>query len=382
MTKKILIVDDEPRLLRGFQRRLGQTFDLTSAESGVQAIKEIETSGPYAVICSDMRMPEMTGVELLDQAKMLCPNTVRVMLTGNSEQQTAIDAVNEGAIFRFLTKPCSPETLAQVFEDSLRQYELVTAEKELLNKTLGGTISLMTEMLSNTKPLAFGRTNRVVALVEVLCRELGIVDAWTVRLAAMLSQVGCTTVPDEVLEKVYSEKPLTDAEMAMYQGHPQRGFELVNKIPRLQDVANIIVNQEQPFGAETDESDSSTPELPFGARILKVALDFDTLNFSLDSSEAFQKIRKRSRTYDPTVIEALGRSLSIIGDGWELVKVKVDSLEQTMIPDEHIISKSSGQILVARGAPLTSTVIERLRNYCSSSLGVEEPICVKVRRTS
>jgi len=106
---KILCVDDEPNVLKAYKRGLRSNFAIDIATSGGEALQFIESRGPYAVIVSDMRMPQMNGIELLNTVKQCAPDTVRIMLTGNADQQTAIDAVNPGEIFRFLNKPCQPE---------------------------------------------------------------------------------------------------------------------------------------------------------------------------------------------------------------------------------------------------------------------------------
>ena len=89
--------------------------------------------GPYAVVVSDMRMPGMDGVEFLAWARAQHPDTVRIMLTGNADQGTAMAAVNKGAIFRFLTKPCDPELFGQTLDQAVRQHQLLTAEQSLLD---------------------------------------------------------------------------------------------------------------------------------------------------------------------------------------------------------------------------------------------------------
>src|SRR5882672_4792554 len=111
MNTKILCVDDEPNVLEAFSRSLRKDFQVFVAQSGEQGIAMIENEGPFAVVVSDMRMPEMDGIQFLSRVRETIPETVRVMLTGNADQQTAMNAVNEGNIFRFLTKPCSPEAL-------------------------------------------------------------------------------------------------------------------------------------------------------------------------------------------------------------------------------------------------------------------------------
>jgi len=136
MSLKILLVDDEAKILSAYRRAFRQRFELDTASSGKAALSLLENSGPYAVIVTDMRMPAMDGLEFLGQAKKRAPHSVRIMLTGNTDQQTAIDAVNQGSIFRFHTKPCPAENLGQSIEDGFVQYEqslAVAAESEQLN---------------------------------------------------------------------------------------------------------------------------------------------------------------------------------------------------------------------------------------------------------
>src|SRR5689334_8331618 len=137
---KILVVDDESNILLGFQRQLRKQFHVAVAESGATALQMLESSGPYAVVVTDMRMPTMSGLELLQRVKQQFPQTVRVMLTGNVDYRTAIRAVNEGSVFRFLTKPCSPEVLAVVLTAALEQHALVASERDLMSNTLNCSV--------------------------------------------------------------------------------------------------------------------------------------------------------------------------------------------------------------------------------------------------
>ena len=126
--QSILVVDDEEKLLRGIERQQGDDFDITTALGPKRALETLEDNGPFAVVVSDMQMPEMNGIELLNEIKTRHPNTVRMMLTGFAELKTTIDAINRGHIFRFLTKPCSEEDLAAAFETGLRQHALIESE--------------------------------------------------------------------------------------------------------------------------------------------------------------------------------------------------------------------------------------------------------------
>ena len=158
--EKILLVDDDSNILEGYRRGLIREFLLETALGGEQALTLAAENGPYAVVVSDMRMPGMDGIQLLSRIKALSPDTIRVMLTGNTDTETAINAINEGSIFRFLNKPCSKEVMAKTITAALMQYRLVTAEKHLLEQTLSGSLQVLTEVLSLINPAAFSRAER------------------------------------------------------------------------------------------------------------------------------------------------------------------------------------------------------------------------------
>ena len=160
MAERILLVDDDNNILEGYRRSLSREFLLETALGGSQALKLATDNGPYAVVVSDMRMPGMDGIQLLSSIKAQSPDTTRVMLTGNADIDTAINAINEGNIFRFLNKPCSKEEMAKALTAALVQYRLVTAEKQLLEQTLSGCIQVLTEVLSLVNPAAFSRAER------------------------------------------------------------------------------------------------------------------------------------------------------------------------------------------------------------------------------
>jgi len=137
MLEKILFVDDEPQVLEGFRRLLQPEFQIETATSGAEALAKLEDYGPYAVVVCDMRMPEMDGLQLLRKIKTRFPDVVRVMLTGNVDQETAVKAVNEGNVFRFLNKPCDEHILSQTLHASLVMYRLDTHKDSLLEQARG-----------------------------------------------------------------------------------------------------------------------------------------------------------------------------------------------------------------------------------------------------
>jgi len=182
VTRKVLFVDDEPNVLSGIRRQLGRQYEMDTADGGQAGLEAIAGRGPYAVVVSDMRMPGMDGAQFLALVRERSPDTVRMMLTGNSDLQTAIEAVNRGNIFRFLNKPCPPEDIARALDAGLEQFRLVCAEKELLEKTLAGSIRVLVDMLSLVNPGAFGRASRVRRYMRHMADGLGLPDPWMYEL--------------------------------------------------------------------------------------------------------------------------------------------------------------------------------------------------------
>lgn len=134
MNNRVLFVDDEANVLFAYKRNLRGFFDVTTAETGTSALEILSNEPAFAVVVSDYRMPEMDGISFLHKVRELCPDSVRIILTGYADLQIAIDAINEGNIFRFLTKPIQNDKLVNVLKDSVEQYRLVTSEKELNQK--------------------------------------------------------------------------------------------------------------------------------------------------------------------------------------------------------------------------------------------------------
>lgn len=378
MSEKVLCVDDDSRVLDAYRRGLRKQFAIDTALGGEEALSAIDSQGPYAVVVSDMRMPGMDGVRLLGKIRQQAPDTVRIMLTGNADLQTAIEAVNEGNIFRFLTKPCPPETLAKSLTAGVRQYQLVMTEKELLEKTFRGSIKVLIEVLSLINPTAFGHASRVRRLVHKMCGELKADNAWQCEVAAMLSQIGYVTIPTETLEKVHDGRELKANEMEMLEAHPSVGRNLIVNIPRLECVAEAIGYQNKRFDGSGEPSDAiEGKDIPIGARILKVALDYDTLRWSGSAEiDAMVELRKRSGWYDPVVLRALE---AVIGfdEAFEFREVMVQELSTLMTLAEDIRT-TDGTIVVGKGQEVTTSLCQRVKNFARNR-HIKEPFRVFVR---
>jgi FixJ family two-component response regulator len=356
--EKILFVDDEPAVLEGYKRALHREFQPDTAVGAQEALTTIANNGPYAVVVSDMRMPEMDGVQLLSRISTVSPNTVRVMLTGHADLQSAIGAVNEGRIFRFLTKPCEADVLKNALTTCLVQYRLITAEKDLLENTLMGSIKVLTDVLSLANPAAFGRAVRIRRYVQHLVATLKLDSAWQYEAAAMLSQLGCITLSPEVIEAAYCGRDLTAEERTAFDMHPSVARNLLSNIPRLDCIAWIIGQQR--FAAADPET-KMPHSMMMGADILRVAIAFDDLKIrGAKDSEAISRLESDTK-FDPHIVRALS-SLRPEEGKRELKMVRISDLATGMIIQEEIRTKV-GMLLIGIGQEVTYPLIVRLNNF-------------------
>jgi response regulator RpfG family c-di-GMP phosphodiesterase len=306
MPEKILLVDDEPNVLQGYQRLLHNEFTTEAAVGGVEALSAIQARGPFAVVLSDMKMPEMDGIQFFTKVKDLAPDTVRIMLTGYADVKTALSAVNDGNIFRFLTKPCGKETLAATLTAGLTQYRLVTSEKDLLEKTLTGSLTVLADILSVANPAAFSRAMRLRRYMGHVMTKLSLPNRWKFEVAAMLSQLGCVTMVPETIDAVYSGQTLSEKEQALYDTHPKIASYLLKNIPRMESIAWMIAHQNQPITVEGDIRDRERAEMRMGAQLLQATLAFDGLVRKGSSrTEAASRIGRQYKDLDSRIPMAL-----------------------------------------------------------------------------
>ncbi|MDZ7261463.1 MAG: response regulator [candidate division KSB1 bacterium] len=378
MTEKILFVDDDPNILEAYKRQLRKQFQIETAEGGEPGLKAVKNQGPFAVIVADMRMPGLNGIQFLTKVKECAPDSVRIILTGNADLQSAIDAVNEGSIFRFLTKPCPSEILAKVLKTGIEQYRMIIAERELLRNTLTGSVKVLTEILSMVNPKAFSRALRITHYVKHFIAYFALSDPWQFELAAMLSQIGCVALPPDILYKIYAGEPLTDEEQAMFSSHPSIGCKLLSNIPRLEMVARMIEGQQQSF-KDHNPREQLTPEeetIALGAEILRVSLDYDQqIVRGLSQELALSNLRKQRDEYNPQLVAAL-ENFKMDEVGKVVKSLTVRELNVGMIVDEDI-RRNDGVLLVPRGNELTRPLIVLLRNLCLRG-SVKEPFRVRV----
>jgi response regulator RpfG family c-di-GMP phosphodiesterase len=376
MTEKILLVDDEIAILQGYQRLLHREFAVSIALGGALALIELETNGPFAVLVTDMRMPDMDGAQLLAKVKTTYPDMIRVMLTGNADIQTAARAVNDGNIFRFLTKPCTKDTLAKTLTASLVQHRLVTAEKDLLEKTLKGTIAVLTEVLSLVNPEAFSRAVRIRRYIRHIANTLQLANPWRFEIAGMLSQLGCVTLDAHTIEAAYAGRgDLSEDEQARFKMHPKVASDLLAQIPRMEPIAWMIRHQNEEVFFEGDLADREMADMRLGASILRATLAFDELvRQDVSKTEAAHRISQQHRDLDPRIFQALVE-LRPETEEYKIRQCRLEELTSGMLLHQDIQSES-GVLVVAKGQDVTVPLILKLKNFYKKTPGVTVEVSV------
>ena len=285
MTDRILFVDDEPDLLDGLRRTLRRRYTFDTAAGGAEGLKRLAVGEPYAVIVSDMRMPRMNGTEFLRRAQEAAPEAVRVMLTGQTDLGTAIDALHEGRVFRFLTKPVSTEALAEVIDAAIAQHNLIVAEQRYLNTIKSHNEELEQAVAERTKELADSRfdiiwclaraaeerddmtgfhVRRVAAYSSVIARQLALPESFieTLTLASPLHDVGKIGIPDAILNK---PGKFTPAERAVMNKHCEIGAKILH--PQAETAALFDVWIANSRSGEAGRERTASPILEMASRI-------------------------------------------------------------------------------------------------------------------
>jgi CheY-like chemotaxis protein len=374
----VLCVDDEPVMLQALSRQLSLRYVVKTASSGEAGLKVLSDHPAVAVVVADMRMPGMDGATFLQRVRQAAPETVRILLTGNVDFTAAIATVNDAQIFRFLTKPCSQAALAEAVEAAATQHRLAADQRVLLEETLQGSIKILSDVLALTNPVSFGRAMRIKHHVSQLAQRLALAERWQVEVAAMLSQIGWITLPQETAEKIHAGLPLAEAEVAMVERLPTVVEQLLAHIPRL-DVVRGIVASQRSAARRIDQGDAQARLIALGGEILRVADDFELLEKrGLEPARALGVMRGRTDQYDPRVLAALAACFEVTTQDEPVKEVALRSVRVGMVLAEDVRT-SKGTLLVARGYEVTESFMERVRNIPAGS--VCEPLRVTLPRS-
>jgi CheY-like chemotaxis protein len=368
--EKILFVDDEPDVLSSFKRQFRKKADISTASSGQEALDLMDSEGEFAVIVSDMRMPSMNGAEFLEKAKSKSPSSVRILLTGQTDLNSAVAAINKGQIFSFLSKPCPQELLLGTLKSAIRQYRLINTEKDLLQNTVKGSIELLSELLAIVKPRVFSSFNRTKKYILHMAHELGEVDTWDFEVAGMLFGLGYLTLPEELIDKALNPSSnLTPHEKMVLEDIPLISSKMINHIPRLENIAEMVrLSNKMDRICHSDTGERSRVLL--GADMLKIALQFDKVLESGHNHKSSIGLLQTDHNLNQGLVEKLANFK--FGDEDSIRTVNVENLVPGMVLLEDMITDNNSTLL-SKGTELSEELLVRIRLYTQNQK-VSRPI--------
>ncbi len=367
---RILCVDDEESVVEALRRNLSDRYVVDTALSAAAALELLKRGHTYAVVVTDMRMPEMNGARLLELIREQFPTTTRMLLTGFSEIEAAIEAVNKGQLFRFLTKPCPPDDLVAAVRAGVEQHRLLTAEKELLERTLNGCVQMLTELMAAAQP---GVPNSALAARKLAHRlgcMVGLSNTWHIELGAVVAQLARVTMPDHVIEHLDPGANLEQKQREVIRRCLQLGERLLSSIPRLERVRELLLAA---YGLDDQPSLDSAGYRE--SSLLRMILDYQTLLESYGNSWGVLKfMRSQPTLYDPELLSALEQYCAPHPNRL-VMQLPLDSLQPGMELASDATDRVSHAVLMHKGTELTLPVLERLKGY-GAAIGVNEPISV------
>ncbi|MFZ5993765.1 MAG: HD domain-containing phosphohydrolase [Thermodesulfobacteriota bacterium] len=399
-TKTILLVDDEENILSSLQRLLRrENYNVITNTSPAKALETLRHEA-VSLIISDQRMPEMDGTEFLERAREIQPEAARIMLTGYADISAAMAAINQGQVYRFITKPWNDLDLKTTIKQAIdfynlrqenqRLFELTVrqnAELKELNENLEKkveertqeinrlykelqssyfkTIRIFMDLMQMYDPALGGHAKRVAVLSRLLAEkcelqgeELDVVEA-----AGSLHDVGLIGIPREIIRKKGSER--TAAEKALYEQHPALGYAILNSVPKLDQVSILVKSHHERFDGAGYPDRLKKEEIPLGARIIAVANVYDHLSARRDISreDVLHRLRKLAGELDPSVVSAAIEVFSAIKkeDRGE-VAVTLEDLRPDMILAREL-KTHSGRLLMPKDAVLKEAYLEKIRKF-------------------
>lgn len=373
------MVDDDGTILTVFTEQLKHLYDIKAAANPKEGLIALRDEGPFAVVVADMQMPGIGGVEFLIRCLKHCPDSIRILITALEDVRAVAHAINRARISRLLLKPISSAHLDAELLMAVREHERLKAESEIVFAAISSGVKLLTSVLSMTRPAAHLLANQARVVVKRVALQMGIADTWAVELAALLSQTGCLSIPEEVTAKLERGGKMTPQDREIFATHPEIGYRLVKYMPRMEEIAEIIRYQGKRFdGSGSPHNDVKGENIPLGARILHAVFDYNILLANgFKREDTLGHLRDRQGRYDPKVINALEKATDPTSRSVAR-ELSVDELTCDMKLDQDITT-TSGVHIASIGEPVTPELVSRLRDLVkahefSGTITVDIPI--------
>ncbi|MFO1092759.1 MAG: response regulator [Planctomycetaceae bacterium] len=368
-------MDDEETVLDLYKLQLGIEFEISTAVSAETALEQLRGGAEYAVIVADKHLPGMAGDVLLQFVQAEWPATVRIMLTADSHQVVAADAVNRGHVFRFLNKPCLAAEFRTAVRDAVREHQSRCAEHDILASTVNGSVRLLSEVLAIVRPDACSRARRICRTAEQICRRYCDSDAWEVSIAAMLCELGCLTLPPALVHRALRRAPLATDEAELWDSHPRIAHDLISHIPRLQRIAKIVLLQNEPYQPSSELSGDNQRDVRWRASCLRIVLRWDNLvEAGHTSGDAAAQILDEAEEYPPDVVAAF-RTVVEQDSRRSIRELRAGELSKGMVLAEDL-KDVRGRLLLTKGQEIGAGVLIQISPAWKGLYELQEPIRV------
>lgn len=306
---RILCVDDDERLLAGLELRLRRRFDVSTATSAAEALAKLGRSTPFAAVISDMRMPHADGARFLSAIRRVAPQTTRILLTGQADVTSAIAAVNDGEIFRFLLKPIDAPALIAVLDEAVARHRELVAQLTLTEEVLRGTIDLLTTSMASLSPNLAVQCNRARALVADVAQEAAPRQAWVAELAAVAIHLALADVAPDLALRWRVRLPLHAEDVRSIDTAMRHTVALLRRIPQAEPICEAIIAIAPRADGKAWGVPSAAAAIP--VRILHLAMHFDAaLQRGVSADETLAELRAGATPEDLPLIALLAAAPS------------------------------------------------------------------------
>ena len=397
--KKILYVDDEANLLSSFRSLLRkENVETYLLQDSTKILDMLEQNGPFSVILSDQRMPGLTGAQLLGKVARIHPDTIRILVTGYSDYDEMISAINTGGINHYITKPWQDEEMKKIVKTMSERYNLTSHNeylvsqlkqkniqlKELLDGTILESTHLLVDILSYINPHAAAQTDRVKTTgLPIVDKVEGIShkEKWEISIAFDLFNLGFAVLPTWVQLALNKEGLMAADRFSICNNHQLLAAQLIERIPGFDGAARIIQLSRKDFNGNGSPEDLklSGKDLPLGARLLKIFVDLDKRRSPhFKDIEILKAMADQPTKYD---VELINMVIDSYNSAVELKSKEIMVYPQDLMPGMLVlqtVQTQSGIKLVNPNTVLTKTSLMAIRSW-EKLEAVQGPIKVEVK---
>ncbi|MGA8181411.1 MAG: HD domain-containing phosphohydrolase [Desulfobacterales bacterium] len=407
----IMTVDDEADIIKALQRLFRkENYRILSASSAPEGLDLLKSSEkPVSLIISDQRMPEMSGSQFLEQTRKIFPNAIRFLLTGYSDMDAVVDAINNGGIHRYLSKPWNDEDLKIQVRQSLEHYELAMENKRL-EGSLFSTVKLLSSLIETLNPMLGTYMKQVGSLSRTVAEdyELPKEELDQIEIAGMIHDIGLLGVPEHIILK--DKEEMTQKEFMVFSQHPTIGKMCLEAVEYLDQASLIVLHHHEYYDGTGFPHNLRREEIPLGSRIIGAVADYSKIIYTWPKN--VDEIAKRARNYlgpaannididDPEKmltgiakkiillsaeqkydVQVVSTLMKKLGEKereeskkrLKILSISVEELKEGMVLAKNLRSKD-GRILLQKDAKIKESSIETIQTLVESEV-VENEIFI------